>query len=308
VVAQTSAGRMLNAAHHMAKDVIRAGRADLYLSISTDPSTDEMPMLIWHDPDKALTANLSMAPDLQLPMRGMVGRAASGQGDGFAGIVASNQVQDDPRYDKEIDNRSHWAHPTTMMCVPIVSASADKDAAGGLSNRFGVLQVVNKIDPGGFTDYDAQVAAQVSICCMSFIFEGILNSTNGVLLQASAFIGTCLESSRRQDRQAELMLAIARFAAVLTVDAVLRAMMSASSDWLVNRAKCLRVWVPRDPGSSALVLHASAGLGQDAAELGSPASPFRALPRTPAKAQASKSVVSCYSKREKIQTHTVPAG
>ena len=130
----------------------------------TDPTSagmDETKMLVWHDPDKALTANLSMAPDLQLPMGGLVGLAASGQGEAYAGIVVSNRVSEDPRYDKEIDNRSHWAQPTTMMCIPILSANADPNSTDNACGCFGVLQIVNKIDPAGFNDYDAQIAAQV---------------------------------------------------------------------------------------------------------------------------------------------------
>ena len=148
---------MLNVANHMVKDVVNAGRADLYL---LNRSSEDTAALIWHDPDKALTANLSKAPDLELPIRGLIGSVASGQGDGKAGEVVSNRVSEDPRYDKEIDNRSHWAQPVSMLCVPIMLTSRDQEVFD-TRNCLGVLQHVNKIDIGGFSEYDSHIAIQV---------------------------------------------------------------------------------------------------------------------------------------------------
>ena len=62
VVAQTSMGRMLNAGQLIAKEVMRTGRVDLYLT--THNALGCTNTLIWHDPDKALTSNISKAPDL----------------------------------------------------------------------------------------------------------------------------------------------------------------------------------------------------------------------------------------------------
>jgi hypothetical protein len=148
-------GRMLNAGRSIAKEVLHPGRVDLYLT--TRDALGFNTTLLWHDPDKALTSNISKSPDLELPLSGLLGLAVSGNSGEFQGeVVVSNNVSDDPRYDKEVDNRSHWAHPVTMLCCPI-SAADDKNSVSCL----GVLQLVNKIDSSGFDDHDSQLAAKV---------------------------------------------------------------------------------------------------------------------------------------------------
>jgi hypothetical protein len=152
-------GRMLNAGQWIAKEVVRTGRVDLYLT--THNALGCTNTLIWHDPDKALTSNISKAPDLELPLNGLLGFSVSGCAGHFEGeVVVSNNVSDDPRYDKEVDNRSHWAHPVTMMCCPILATIADPDKTNSVS-CLGVLQLVNKIDPGGFNEHDCQLVAKV---------------------------------------------------------------------------------------------------------------------------------------------------
>ncbi len=157
MVAQTSIGRMLNAGRSIAKEVLHTGRVDLYLT-----SRDALGFnttLLWHDPDKALTSNISKSPDLELPLTGLLGLTVSGKSGEFEGeVVVSNNVSDDPRYDKEVDNRSHWAHPVTMLCCPI-SAADEKNSVSCL----GVLQLVNKIDANGFNEHDSRLAAKVCI-------------------------------------------------------------------------------------------------------------------------------------------------
>ncbi len=154
-------GRMLNAGRLIAKEVLRTGRVDLYLT--THDAVGCNTTLLWHDPDKALTSNISKSPDLELPLGGLLGLTVSGESGEFEGdVVVSNNVSDDPRYDKEVDNRSHWAHPVTMLCCPISAASENKSAT-----CLGVLQLVNKIDPSGFNQHDSRLASKV---CMNLRF------------------------------------------------------------------------------------------------------------------------------------------
>ena len=125
-----------------------------------------------------------------------------------------------------------------------------------------------------------------------------------------------MESSRRQDKQAELFLAVARLASNLTIESVVHSVIAAAVRWLEDRASMVRVWVLRNPSVNQLSLHSSylvstasdtkldrqvdemcgynivSGPGSQSAGLHSPS--------TGSTIQPSKFVMACYSKREKV--------
>ena len=119
--------------------------------------------------------------------------------------------------------------------------------------------------------------------------------------QASKLIGTCIESSRRHDRHAELLLAVSRFAAVLKEEAIVRAMVMAASEWLKNRVRFFRIWVLYNPSLNRLALYSSHEQGCEHTEPTVPgiASPQRGKVQNP----PNKYVLKCYAKREKVHVH-----
>ncbi len=131
-----------------------------------------------------------------------------------------------------------------------------------------------------------------------------------------ALIGTCVESSRRQDKQAELLLAIARFAANLSDDSVIYSLIFAAVRWFDNRTSMVRVWVLRTPSANRhdLILHSTctvssaSDIKHDRQEgeiivykiLSNTVSQQTGKHALPSSCQPSKFVLRCFAKHEMV--------